>query len=89
MGMTTAEYFIRRVEIAGGCHSVVATSNGYLLSVLLTGDSFDTTIIVTKDQFLISLPIGNKIHCSFFPKEEQELLQSYFSLWTNGYDWFN
>jgi hypothetical protein len=79
MGMTTAQYFIARIKSEGGFSAVTPKETGWLLAVRFSGDSYDTYINVLNDgQFIISLPIGNKLTSAFFPSDERFLLLEYF-----------
>ena len=79
MSMTTAQYIIARIKSVGGFHTVTSKKTGWLLVVRLDGDCYDTYInVLTNGQFIISLPIGNKLNSSFFPSDERILLLEYF-----------
>ncbi len=80
MAMTTAQYLIARIKSAGGFHTVTPKKTGWLFVVRLDGDYYDTYInVLDSGQFIISLPIGNKLNSSFFPSDERFLLLEYFA----------
>lgn len=78
MGMSTAQYLIARLKSAGVTASKKKT--GFLLTSRLDGDSYDTFInVLHSGQFIISLPIGNKVTSAFFPSDERLSLLEYFT----------
>lgn len=78
---TTAEYFIERCQQALR-RDATPTKGGWLLTFAIRGVDYPVYVSVVKglpsDRFLISWPLGNKIHDDFFPTEERAKLREYF-----------
>jgi hypothetical protein len=67
--MTTAKKFFQSVKLVEPPKN---TKDGTLYTYMRDGDSFYTFAYVTNfGQFILTLPIGNKIHGDFFSAEDQ------------------
>ena len=80
--ITTAQHLIERINQQGGFHTIKKKSTGWLLVTTMAGDRFDTFVnVLHDDEFIIMMPIGNKISSSFFSPNDREELLAYFKTW--------
>lgn len=76
---TTASFFVSNCRAAKS-RNAITTKGGWLLSFNHIKQDFPTHVsIVTTGEFLIMLPIGNKVSSDFFPDNERNILIDYFN----------
>lgn len=89
--MSTAQYLIDKWDASS--HITVSGRKNGTINVIEFDDGksiYPTVVTVMGDavaramgnfQFVISLPIGNKIPDTFFPEDEREKLRNYFRMY--------